>query len=141
MYFKFLLFLSVELLGSETFLDYTRLHVGAILPRDIMVPRVKSFIGYISQLRFNGLDYFDKMKSGLLTKEFAMTAIFSHVDDIIFNDVSYKNQVSYLGLPQMKAYYDITISFRFRTLESDGKCYFTLYIRIQTQTSRIHQQH
>ena len=141
MYFKFLLFLSVELLGSETFLDYTRLHVGAILPRDIMVPRVKSFIGYISQLRFNGLDYFDKMKSGLLTKEFAMTAIFSHVDDIIFNDVSYKNQVSYLGLPQMKAYYDITISFRFRTLESDGKCYFTLYIRIQIQTSRIHQQH
>ena len=85
-----------------------------------MVPRVKNFVGYISQLRFNGVDYFDRMKSGLLSKEFAMTATFSHVDDIIFNDVSFKNQLTYLGLPQMKAYTDISISFRFKTLEMNG---------------------
>ena len=61
------------------------------------------------------------MKSGLLNQEFAMTATFSHVDDIIFNDITFKNQLTYLGLPQMKAYYDITISFRFKTMEMNGK--------------------
>ena len=61
------------------------------------------------------------MKSGLLNQEFAMTATFSHVDDIIFNDITFKNQLTYLGLPQMKAYYDITISFRFKTIEMNGK--------------------
>ena len=50
-----------------------------------------------------------------------MTATFSHVDDIIFNDITFKNQLTYLGLPQMKAYYDITISFRFKTIEMNGK--------------------
>ena len=65
--------------------------------------------------------YFDRMKSGLLNQEFAMTATFSHVDDIIFNDITFKNQLTYLGLPQMKAYYDITISFRFKTIEMNGK--------------------
>lgn len=108
-------------MGSETFLDYSRLHVGSVLPRDILVPRVKNFVGYFSQLKFNGVDYFDRMKSGLLNQEFAMTATFSHVDDIIFNDVTFKNQLTYLGLPQMKAYYDITISFRFKTIEMNGK--------------------
>ena len=64
------------------------------------------------------------MKSGLLNQEFAMTATFSHVDDIIFNDITFKNQLTYLGLPQMKAYYDITISFRFKTIEMNGKFIF-----------------
>ena len=68
--------------------------------------------------------YFDRMKSGLLNQEFAMTATFSHVDDIIFNDITFKNQLTYLGLPQMKAYYDITISFRFKTIEMNGKFVF-----------------
>ena len=63
------------------------------------------------------------MKSGLLNQEFAMTATFSHVDDIIFNDITFKNQLTYLGLPQMKAYYDITISFRFKTIEMNGKLF------------------
>ena len=66
--------------------------------------------------------YFDRLKSGLLNQEYAMTATFSHVDDIIFNDITFKNQLTYLGLPQMKAYYDITISFRFKTFEMNGKC-------------------
>jgi hypothetical protein len=108
-------------MGSETFLDYTRLHVGAILPRDVMVPRVKNLNGFVSQLQFNGVDYFDKMRSGLLTQDFAMTAAFSQVDGIIFNDVTFRNQMTYLGLPQMKAYYDISISFRFKTMELNGK--------------------
>jgi hypothetical protein len=112
---------AVELMGSETFLDYTRLHVGAILPRDVMVPRVKNLNGFVSQLQFNGVDYFDKMRSGLLTQDFAMTAAFSQVDGIIFNDVTFRNQMTYLGLPQMKAYYDISISFRFKTMELNGK--------------------
>ena len=47
-------------MGSETFLDYSRLHVGSVLPRDILVPRVKNFVGYVSQLKFNGVDYFDR---------------------------------------------------------------------------------
>ena len=107
-------------MGSETFLDYTRFHVGAVLPRDIMVPRVQNFIGYMSQLNFNNEDYFDKMRAGLLSEQFAMTASFSQVDDIIFNDISFKNQLTYLGLPQMKAYTDISISFRFKTMEMNG---------------------
>ena len=111
---------TVELMGSETFLDYTRFHVGAVLPRDIMVPRVQNFIGYMSQLNFNNEDYFDKMRAGLLSEQFAMTASFSQVDDIIFNDISFKNQLTYLGLPQMKAYTDISISFRFKTMEMNG---------------------
>ena len=110
-------------MGSETFLDYTRFHVGAVLPRDMMVPRVQNFIGYMSQLNFNNEDYFDKMRAGLLSEQFAMTASFSQVDDIIFNDVSFKNQLTYLGLPQMKAYTDISISFRFKTMELNGKNY------------------
>ena len=110
-------------MGSETFLDYTRFHVGAVLPRDMMVPRVQNFIGYMSQLNFNNEDYFDKMRAGLLSEQFAMTASFSQVDDIIFNDVSFKNQLTYLGLPQMKAYTDISISFRFKTMELNGKYY------------------
>ena len=57
-------------MGSETFLDYTRFHVGAVLPRDMMVPRVQNFIGYMSQLNFNNEDYFDKMRAGLLSEQF-----------------------------------------------------------------------
>ena len=125
MILSFFLVSTVELMGSETFLDYSRLHVGSILPRDIMVPRVKNLVGHISQLRFNGIDYLDKMKAGLLNKEFTMTATFSHVDDILFNDVTIKNQLTYLGLPQMKAYYDISISFRFKTLEMNGNSAIT----------------
>ena len=124
-HFLFLLLPAVELMGSETFLDYSRLHIGSVLPRDILVPRVKNFVGYFSQFKFNGVDYFDRMKSGLLNQEFAMTATFSHVDDIIFNDITFKNQLTYLGLPQMKAYYDITISFRFKTIEMNGKFVFS----------------
>ena len=107
-------------MGSETFLDYTRLHIGAVLPRDSMVPRVANFKGYISQLTFNGLDYFDRMRTGLLTKDFVMTASFTQVDDVIFHDVTFKNPLTYLGLPQLRAYYDISISFRFKTLEMGG---------------------
>ena len=87
----------------------------------MLVPRVANFKGYISQLTFNGLDYFDRMRTGLLTKDFEMTASFSQVDDVIFHDVTFKNQMTYLGLPQLRAYYDISISFRFKTLEMGGK--------------------
>ena len=80
-----------------------------------------NFKGYISQLTFNGLDYFDRMRTGLLTKNYEMTASFSQVDDVIFHDVTFKNQMTYLGLPQLRAYYDISISFRFKTLEMGGK--------------------
>ena len=61
------------------------------------------------------------MRTGLLTKDFEMTASFSQVDDVIFHDVTFKNQMTYLGLPQLRAYYDISISFRFKTLEMGGK--------------------
>ena len=87
----------------------------------MLVPRVANFKGYISQLTFNGLDYFDRMRTGLLTKNYEMTASFSQVDDVIFHDVTFKNQMTYLGLPQLRAYYDISISFRFKTLEMGGK--------------------
>ena len=61
------------------------------------------------------------MRTGLLTKNYEMTASFSQVDDVIFHDVTFKNQMTYLGLPQLRAYYDISISFRFKTLEMGGK--------------------
>ncbi len=74
----------------------------------------------MSQVNFNGMDYLDQMKNGLLTRDFAMTATFSHVDDVIFNAITVRTKESYLGLPQMKAYYDISLSFRFKTLEANG---------------------
>lgn len=55
---------SAEIFGSDSFLDYTKLHLAAILPRDALVPPVKNFEGSIQQLTFNGENYLDQIKCG-----------------------------------------------------------------------------
>ena len=72
---KKLFFVSAEIFGTDSFLDYTRLHIGALLPRDALVPSVKNFEGFFQQIFFNGDSYLDQVKTGRRT-EFTMTGSF-----------------------------------------------------------------
>ena len=121
---KIITSISAEIFGSDSFLDYTRLHVGAVLPRDALVPSVKNFDGDFQQLIFNGENYLDQIKNGRRT-EYTMTGTFvasKHPDDalMLYHTLSFENQETYLGLSQFKGHYDINIFFQFRTTKPNG---------------------
>ena len=124
---NFVVLIAAEIFGSDSFLDYTKLHVGAILPRDSLVPSAKNFEGHFQQLIFNGENYFDQIKSGRRT-EYTMTGKFlpTKTSDealLLYHTLSFENQETYLGLSQFKGHYDINIFFQFRTTKPSGKCY------------------
>ncbi len=52
-----------EIVGTESFLDYTRLHVGSLPAGDALrPPSAPDFKGHVQQLTFNGVPYIEKVR-------------------------------------------------------------------------------
>ncbi len=49
-----------------------------------------------------------------------VTSVASEAADFVYGAVTFRDKETYLGLPQLKAYYNVWIHFKFKTLESDG---------------------
>ena len=55
-------FFPDEIYGSESFLDYSSLHVASIVPSNVDPARAPNFKGHIQQLTFNGVQYIEKVQ-------------------------------------------------------------------------------
>ncbi|TRY78868.1 hypothetical protein TCAL_10650 [Tigriopus californicus] len=111
--------LVAEIYGSESFLDYSRLHVGAIYPSHVIPSTAPNFIGHIQQLSFNGIPYLEHILSGLY-HDHVLSGTFGRKRGMLYHTISFASNNTYLILPQMKAYNEVNIYFQFRTLEPDG---------------------
>lgn len=60
--------LSEEAYGSESFLDYTSLHIGGAHPLDDHSEEktIPPFSGYIQQLHFNGQELIERVRNGII---------------------------------------------------------------------------
>ena len=118
--------ITVEIFGSDTFLRYTTVFVGMIPPKSETVPlshNSPNFKGSIQQLQFNGVPYLENMRTGLLMKnvDYKTTAAWTPTDDAVYHAITFKSHKTYMGLPQMKLYDDISVYFQIKTLEPNGK--------------------
>jgi hypothetical protein len=71
----------------------------------------------------NGVDYLDRIVSGF-HPSYTTTGTFPSLSsssasrfDSVYSPVTFSSKETYLGLPQMKAYYDIELHFKFREEE------------------------
>ena len=112
--------------GSDTFLRYSTVFVGMIPPKLETVPlsqNIPNFKGSLQQLQFNGVPFLENMKNGLLVEnvDYKSTAAWTPRDDAVYHAITFKSHKTYMGLPQMKLYDDISVYFQIKTLEPNGK--------------------
>ncbi|KAG1696117.1 Neurexin-3 [Nymphon striatum] len=78
-----------------------------------------NFIGLMQQLIFNGRHYFELARNGQISN-FEVTAKFGKKEQTVHHPVTFKTKLSYVGLPQLKAYSSMNLYFQFKTLEANG---------------------
>ena len=97
-----------------------------IPPKSETVPLTRNtpnFKGSLQQLQFNGLPYLENMRKGLLIEniDYKTTAAWTPTDDAVYHAITFKSHKTYMGLPQMKVYDDISVYFQIKTLEPNGE--------------------
>ena len=114
--------LITEIFGSERFLDYSALYVGAIPPGEMMSAPAPNFVGQVQQLIFNDRPYLEQMRrtGASYSNDVSLSANFLDSPMLPYATVTFNSQNTYIGLTPLKANYDIAVSFMFRTLEANG---------------------
>ena len=118
-------YISAEIFGSDTFLHHGKVFVGMVPPKSETIPllsKPQNFKGSIQQLKLNGIPYLENMRKGLLIEniDYKTTAAWTPTDDAVYHAITFKNHKTYMGLPQMKIYSDISVYFQIKTLEPNG---------------------
>ena len=119
-------YISAEIFGSDTFLHHGKVFVGMVPPKSETIPllsKPQNFKGSIQQLKLNGIPYLENMRKGLLIEniDYKTTAAWTPTDDAVYHAITFKNHKTYMGLPQMKIYSDISVYFQIKTLEPNGR--------------------
>ena len=88
-----------------------------------LLSKPQNFKGSIQQLKLNGIPYLENMRKGLLIEniDYKTTAAWTPTDDAVYHAITFKNHKTYMGLPQMKIYSDISVYFQIKTLEPNGR--------------------
>ena len=130
------------LLSSTPILRRTKYHLAGFKPRSDDSSDYPNFSGSLQHVVINGQDFLELEKNKILTKsensvEFKKNTLRQT------NSVTFNSHSSYVGLPQLKAYYDLNIHFQFRTLEPSGLIMFnagqkTDFLAIELVDGHIH---
>jgi len=134
---------KTETLSSSTpILRRTKYHLAGFKPRSDDSSDYPNFSGSLQHVVINGQDFLEMEKNKILTKsensvEFQKTVLKQT------NDITFNSHHSYIGLPQLKAFYDLDIHFQFRTLEPSGLIMFnagqkTDFLAIELVDGHIH---
>lgn len=111
---------SHELIDHNSLLDIKNIYLGLQFG-DYHTPTkdITGFVGQMQHFYFNGKHYFEMIRNGQLN-QFQMTTKFGDKEQIIHHPVTFKSKFTYIGLPQLKAYFIMNLYFQFKTLESNG---------------------
>ena len=112
-----------SILSTTSILRRTNYHLGSIAQNDLIPSDYPNFSGSLQQVWVNGVAFLEMEKTHQL-KNSQKTTDFVPQEMLIDYALTFRSHHTYLGLPQLKAYYDIAIHFQFRTLEPDGLIMF-----------------
>ena len=130
------------LLSSTPILRRTKLHLAGFKPRSVDSSDYPNFSGSLQHVVINGQDLLEMEKNKILTKS-ENSVEFQNASLKQTNEVTFNSHGSYIGLPQLKAYYDLDIHFQFRTLEPSGLIMFnagqkTDFLAIELVDGHVH---
>lgn len=130
------------LLSSTPILRRTKYHLAGFKPRSNENADYPNFSGSLQHVVINGQDFLEMEKNKILTKSENSVEFQKNVLKQT-NVVTFNSHNSYIGLPQLKAYYDLNIHFQFRTLEPSGLIMFnagqkTDFLAIELVDGHIH---
>ncbi|XP_076324369.1 neurexin 1-like isoform X2 [Tachypleus tridentatus] len=110
---------NTELLGHKITLEFQKMHIGAEERTLKLHKDVPNFVGHMQHLEFNGFRYFEMAQTRQLPN-FQVTAKFGNKEHIVHRPVTFKSKLTYVGLPQLKAYSTMNLYFQFKTSDPSG---------------------
>ncbi|KAG0412158.1 hypothetical protein HPB47_010714, partial [Ixodes persulcatus] len=112
-----------ELRGQHLMLEVRTLHVGAVTREGPHFPArdLPGFVGQMQQLQLNGKFLFEMARQGHIPN-LQMTAQLGPQGEpsAPHQPVTFRSRLSFVGLPQLKAYSSMHLHFQFKTLEPSG---------------------
>ncbi|CAN8000168.1 unnamed protein product, partial [Ixodes hexagonus] len=125
-----------ELRGQHLMLEVRTLHVGAVTREGPHFPArdLPGFVGQMQQLQLNGRALFEMARQGhipnlqaniyacVIRRYAQMTAQLGPQGEpsAPHQPVTFRSRLSFVGLPQLKAYSSMHLHFQFKTLEPSG---------------------
>ena len=115
---------KTESLGSpSTILRRTKFHLAGFKPRSADSLDSPNFSGSLQHVVINGQDLLELQRRKLRSKS-ESSLRFEESALIQISPTSFTTHGAYIGLPQLKAFYDLNIHFQLRTLEPNGLIMF-----------------
>ncbi|XP_055677367.1 neurexin-1 isoform X2 [Lutzomyia longipalpis] len=122
------------ILGRHSTMEIRSIHLGGLFHAEEeiqMTSMMPHFVGQIQGFVYNGNRYIDMLWSlgtevtALPSVSFKLTARFvNSPPGNPYHAATFRSKHSYVGLPMLKAYSDVLIDFRFKTLEPNGLLFY-----------------
>ncbi|XP_062610815.1 neurexin-1-like [Saccostrea cucullata] len=101
-------------------MNLLQMEAGGSLPLDnLYLRQIPGFVGSMQQLYFNNKEIIQLAKTNSLPNT-NITAKFDNDKPVLRDTVTFKSKDSYVALPKLQARNQFSISFQFKTVESDG---------------------
>jgi leucine-rich repeat transmembrane neuronal protein 1/2 len=125
-------------------MNLLQMEVGhSIMPQDdLYLRQIPGFVGSMQQLYFNNKEIIQLAKTKSLPN-LNLTARFDSDKPILRDTVTFKSKDAYVTLPKLQARSQFSISFQFKTVESDGVLLYNGgqgqdFIAIEMQDGYLH---
>ena len=112
-----------NLMSPTSLLRRTKYHLAGFKPRSDDSQDYPNFSGSLQHVVINGQDLLETERSKILSKP-ETSLRFERSELKPSSPVSFRSHGAYIGLPQLKAFYDLSIHFQLRTLEPNGLIMF-----------------
>ncbi|GAB0092873.1 neurexin-1 [Sergentomyia squamirostris] len=122
------------ILGRHSTMEIRSIHLGGLFHAEEeiqMTSMMPHFVGQIQGFVYNGNRYIDMLWSlgtevtALPSVSFKLTARFvNSPPGNPYHAATFRSKHSYVGLPMLKAYSDVLIDFRFKSLEPNGLLFY-----------------
>ena len=134
---------KTENLRSPTsLLRRTKYHIAGFTPRSDSSLDYPNFSGSLQHVVINGQDLLEMERSKISSKSDSSFRFESNALKQT-GQVSFTSHGAYIGLPQLKAFYDLSVHFQLRTLEPNGLIMFNAgqkadFLAVELVSGHIH---
>ena len=131
------------LLSTSSLLRRTKYHLAGFNPRSRDASTFPNFAGSMQHVIINGQNLLEMEKNKILSKSENTGDWSPGVGLVQYNTVTFSSHASYVGLPQLKTFYDLNIHFQLRTVEHNGLIIFnsgqkTDFLAIELVDGHVH---
>ncbi|CAL1526179.1 unnamed protein product [Lymnaea stagnalis] len=115
---------NADLPGQAKEIALRSVEAGHMVQQDEeVVDKHSGFIGSMQSFIFNGNHFFQMAKSGL-GDDIEISARFSSDEYVVRDPVTFKSEDAFATLPRLQVHDKFSISFQFKTTESDGLIFY-----------------